>query len=648
MKSFLKRIRMQQRLRVTEAILVCALVFGSLAVNFAYAADNDRDGIDDELEAELARSFLPWMWFDGVWINGYYYGGEDCPGPGVILYHVRPFYTGGSPDTLLITYNAMYYDDCGLNSHEFDMEAFGITLYPKGTSPSGYGVHAMTAWAHYGTICQTTTEQVFNPPQSNLVYQSDTQYASWDTIWVAENKHANYVGDEYDCDVGGCDYPFDDECEALGVMNDGRLVPASEGQFWHLVNVGEINDHLIEDFEEVDELCGTNFVGNLGNWQIWTNRWHDDIVLNPISRYYLASPGPGIPNWSVYFDGFPAFPNPPARCGDQNISFGLSQRSIVVAHIYSALGSGELLQDMYIGEFCLGTDIDAYYWDLQDMLGNCVDATKPAIILGAIRGNREVTTGQVELGEPDGSVPDNVKPTLPTDLRAEIYGGDIKLTWRDNAQDQGWYTYGEDGFYVERRTGTCWFEIIGFPGPHSGTGDMSYIDNNPPGGDQLTYRVRAQNTAGFSEYSNEVCVFYADEEYDAVVIETDIPSQMYAGNSANVSITMRNTGFQTWDSYHQGWPAYYAVEVSLVTLEESDFEGMATLPDNNSYNVEPGEEYTFTFPITAPQVNGNRTLIAQMRYYNSNDIPPATYFGEIIEADIQVRRIIRPEIRMTY
>jgi hypothetical protein len=78
---------------------------------------------------------------------------------------------------------------------------------------------------------------------------------------------------------------------------------------------------------------------------------------------------------------------------------------------------------------------------------------------------------------------------------------------------------------------------------------------------------------------------------DAQVISSTFPTSMVAGQSYSVAIRMKNTGTNTWtaaNSYRLG-----------ATGSAASFGvGRAYLPAGTS--VGPGQEYTFTFTVTAP------------------------------------------------
>jgi hypothetical protein len=87
----------------------------------------------------------------------------------------------------------------------------------------------------------------------------------------------------------------------------------------------------------------------------------------------------------------------------------------------------------------------------------------------------------------------------------------VTLSWTDNAPSVPNPTP-ETGFVVERCTvvspaTTCGnFAQIAAPGPLTGTGTVTYVDNTAGGGNTYAYRVKAVNAAGSSAYSNTISV----------------------------------------------------------------------------------------------------------------------------------------------
>lgn len=107
---------------------------------------------------------------------------------------------------------------------------------------------------------------------------------------------------------------------------------------------------------------------------------------------------------------------------------------------------------------------------------------------------------------------------------------------------------------------------------------------------------------------------------NAVITAPDVPKVMVAGQTYTVHITVRNTGTMTWT----------ATSYMLGFVGQSPF-GPAMVELDPATSVAPGQEYTFTFTVTAPTKTDNYTISYQMlRTIDS------CRFGQVLELPVAV------------
>jgi hypothetical protein len=84
-------------------------------------------------------------------------------------------------------------------------------------------------------------------------------------------------------------------------------------------------------------------------------------------------------------------------------------------------------------------------------------------------------------------------PAAPTNLSVSPSGTNIVLTWQDNATN-------ESAYYIERCQGSGCANFQGYSA--AGANATSFTDYNATSGVSYSYRVRAWNSGGYSDYSN--------------------------------------------------------------------------------------------------------------------------------------------------
>ncbi|MFP5261224.1 MAG: NBR1-Ig-like domain-containing protein [Blastocatellia bacterium] len=199
--------------------------------------------------------------------------------------------------------------------------------------------------------------------------------------------------------------------------------------------------------------------------------------------------------------------------------------------------------------------------------------------------------------------PPPAPPTAPGGLSAFAASSSaINLTWVDNSNN-------EDGFRLERKTGAGGvYAPIAAPA----AGQVSYSDSGLSPSTTYYYRIKAYNTAGESAYSAEssATTSPAATSNNAAFVSQSVPAALGAGQSAAVSITMRNTGTSTWvagtyflgSQNPQGNTTWGLSRVNLAT------------------SVAPGSDATFSFNVTAPSTAGSYNFQWGM-------LQNATFFG---------------------
>jgi hypothetical protein len=168
-------------------------------------------------------------------------------------------------------------------------------------------------------------------------------------------------------------------------------------------------------------------------------------------------------------------------------------------------------------------------------------------------------------------------PTAPTLTKIIGTSNNVLLEWNDNSNN-------EDGFKIERKEGTSGtYREIGTTGANVN----AYADTGLQFGKVYCYRVRAYNSAGNSDYSNEKC---------ATTLSTPILSSPPNGATLNT-----NTVTLKWNCVTRA--DGYGVEVSKISCGGSDvFDGVTTSCEKGISNLANGVYYwrVQAFAITYP------------------------------------------------
>jgi titin len=167
--------------------------------------------------------------------------------------------------------------------------------------------------------------------------------------------------------------------------------------------------------------------------------------------------------------------------------------------------------------------------------------------------------------KPLPAAPGNLELSYRTDGPSWVW-----LRWQDNA-------FNETGFVVERKKGTG--DFVEYATVEADR--TCFIDEYPPAGTQLCYRVRAVNGLGSSPYSNEACVS---------------TSGWYPAKPGNLTATVTPEGIRL------NWTDNDDTEIGYVVMCNTDTSSstrhVASLPQNSTTcfdtEVTRGETYRYT------------------------------------------------------
>lgn len=111
----------------------------------------------------------------------------------------------------------------------------------------------------------------------------------------------------------------------------------------------------------------------------------------------------------------------------------------------------------------------------------------------------------------------------------------------------------------------------------------------------------------------------------SAVISNTIPQVMEINKTYNVNITLKNTGNTSWNDSGDNYGQY-----RLGAVEDNDpfASGRIMIPPGRI--IRPGEEYTFTFQMTAPGTPGSFVTDWSMLQEQ------VTWFGEILKRTVEV------------
>jgi Divergent InlB B-repeat domain len=134
----------------------------------------------------------------------------------------------------------------------------------------------------------------------------------------------------------------------------------------------------------------------------------------------------------------------------------------------------------------------------------------------------------------------------------EAIGGQLTVAWNNNSTN-------EVGFSVERSTGTTGpFAEIGTP-----SGVTTYVDTNLADATTYCYRVRAYNSAGYSDYSNVACGT-TPRVFGLAVVKT---------GTGSGTVTSVPAGINCGSNCSASYPSGTAVTLTAAPASGSTFTG---------------------------------------------------------------------------
>ena len=117
----------------------------------------------------------------------------------------------------------------------------------------------------------------------------------------------------------------------------------------------------------------------------------------------------------------------------------------------------------------------------------------------------------------------------------------------------------------------------------------------------------------------------------ATFIKEQVPKKMAAGETANVTITLKNRGSTTWTE-RDGFALAYVSLSGGEELPESSPWGPGRIPLGSNEQIAPGQQKTFAFSIKSPRVAGKYPF--EWRMVEKHNQP----FGDFVfHEDIAVR-----------
>jgi len=265
-------------------------------------------------------------------------------------------------------------------------------------------------------------------------------------------------------------------------------------------------------------------------------------------------------------------------------------------------------------ERCTGSGCTDFTKVGQTLGENATGAWDETVSEGVTYTYRVRALGFMGLSDPSNTIEVTVgagnPPAAPSSLLAEMNNSAVLLSWQDNSLN-------EDQFYIERcqGDGCSAFSNVGLTGVNVTT----WTDMDTLAGESYSYRVRAWNSNGFSNYSNIATIvtpavpnsapvldFIGDrsiQELSTLVFtptatDSDVPAQALtfslaagAPEGANIDPT---SGVFSWTPSDAQGPGVYPVTVIVTD------DGTPALSDAETFNITVS---AIIYQVLIPQIH---------------------------------------------
>lgn len=209
-----------------------------------FAADADRDGLDDALEQSLLEQFLPRFYVSKGECDAS--PAEFVPGVsaprvsarnGTIYGQAFPSVRGTRGRWVELHFYHLWGRDCGRGGHDLDAEhVSALVSEDAGTWRAEYWYAA----AHEDTVCDVSMGR-----KAGVEARAE--------VWISPGKHASFLRVD-SCNGGGCG---GDRCETPWKLAVSRVINLGErdapmpGMGWAASGVWTLQEKMTSDFDDV-------------------------------------------------------------------------------------------------------------------------------------------------------------------------------------------------------------------------------------------------------------------------------------------------------------------------------------------------------------------------------------------------------------